>query len=332
MFDYWKSKLDYQSKIYYDKMLTAFRMQKERVECGEIAPERIEKIYSAILNDHPELFYLSYTPQIQQLTSIMSVTNSIKIRNIFDRKKIAYYNDGIQSVITSLDKELVSKVNEIDKELFICDYFIENTTYQINNIFNQNAATVLVEKQGQCSGIARAVKLLLNHYNIECIVIEGEGKDSTSGEKGPHAWNIVEIDGHYYHLDVTYMIGINRSKQKPFRYAYFNYSDDQISSDHLWDRSLVPQCKTEGKLPYIGDEADVFSYTHILSLYELKQALKAKINQGDKSFTFKSLIACRDTKELMLLVKSACQSVIDVLDITITLQISIQGDIVSLKW
>lgn len=334
MIEFWKNKLDSQSKKYYDKMLNAFHMQKESVDCGNLAPKKIFDTYSAILNDHPELFYLSYAPQIQQKISTFSVSNSININNIYDKNAIVHYTAEIQTIIKKLDSIVVTKGKERDIELAVCDYLIENVTYKINNKFNQNVAAVLVSKQGQCSGIAKATKLLLSHYDIECIVVEGEGKNEQTGEIGPHAWNIVKIDKNYHHLDVTYMIGSNVTKQKPYRYTYFNYSDNQISKDHFWNKSIVPCCNMGNGISQRDNrKVSDNKYMVISSLYEMKRNLKSKITQKENEFIFRSAIAgCYNAKDLFYLVQSSCQSVINAMEISFSISISIEGDIVLIRW
>ena len=66
--------------------------------------------------------------------------------------------------------------------------------------FNQNAGTCLVQNKAQCSGIARAIKYLCDYIGLWCIVITGDIDDKATHTVGPHAWNIVRIDGKYYHL------------------------------------------------------------------------------------------------------------------------------------
>lgn len=52
----------------------------------------------------------------------------------------------------------------------------------------------------------------------------------------PHAWNIVNIDGEPYQLDVTWDIGTDYQ-----RYDYFNLKDEWIEQDHKAD-CVLPVC------------------------------------------------------------------------------------------
>lgn len=48
---------------------------------------------------------------------------------------------------------------------------------------------------------------------------------------GAHAWNIVELDGEFYAMDVTWDDPIG-AKEGKFYYDYFNITDQKLSADH----------------------------------------------------------------------------------------------------
>lgn len=79
-----------------------------------------------------------------------------------------------------------------------------------------------------CDGYARSCKVLLDELGMECIVITGKG----NGEN--HAWNMVKINGAWYHMDVCW----NDSSWT--RQDYLLISDKDISSSHTWDTTEYP--------------------------------------------------------------------------------------------
>jgi len=55
-----------------------------------------------------------------------------------------------------------------------------------------------------------------------------------------HAWNIVNINQHFYHVDATWDAPINKNPEQLFHH-YFNVTDQEIAIDHQWQRD-VPSC------------------------------------------------------------------------------------------
>jgi len=53
-------------------------------------------------------------------------------------------------------------------------------------------------------------------------------------------WNVVRIEGKYYHLDATFDNSL--SKDEIIRYDYFNVSDEQIFRDHEPVIYKIPVC------------------------------------------------------------------------------------------
>lgn len=108
-------------------------------------------------------------------------------------------------------------------------------------IASHNIFGVFAHHRAQCEGIAKAVKVLLNAVDIKCIVVTGESVKN--GKRVPHAWNMVNIDGQPYHLDVTWDIGVIGSSFKRIPYDYFNLSDQLIAKEHKADTQL-PSCSS----------------------------------------------------------------------------------------
>ena len=109
-------------------------------------------------------------------------------------------------------------------------------------IASHNILGVFAYHKAQCEGIAKAMKVLLNAVDVKCIVVTGiAGKN---GNMRPHAWNLVNIDGDSYQLDVTWDMG--KSTGAEIAYNYFNLSDECIGKNHRADCKL-PECKSMEK-------------------------------------------------------------------------------------
>lgn len=73
-----------------------------------------------------------------------------------------------------------------------------------------------------CAGYTDIINAILNSVNIESFTVVCEG----------HIWNIVNVDGSYYHLDATY--SDTGSFTHTSRYRYFLVSDNFMQEEKRW--------------------------------------------------------------------------------------------------
>lgn len=145
---------------------------------------------------------------------------------------------------------LRQNISDYEKELIIHDYLIQNTEYSLTaNDLVRTGVGVLATGYGVCEGIAKAAKYLFDIAKIPCAIVSGTGCSSTSDDSyEPHAWNVVKIGDEWYHLDITFDLGVSGKSQ---RYDYFNLTDDEILRDH---RITVPcgvLCKDDSLNYYV---------------------------------------------------------------------------------
>lgn len=89
----------------------------------------------------------------------------------------------------------------------------------------------LVNRTSVCSGYALAYQHLMEDAGIPCEYVTG------MTTRGSHAWNIVQIDGEWYHVDVTWD-DPTPDRDGYVRYKYFLKSDKAMSRDHIsWEAS-----------------------------------------------------------------------------------------------
>lgn len=325
--EYWREKLNKTESELYGNMLSAFARGGERVPCGGLSSDAIQRAYVAVWHDHPELFRLPHDPSLTQTVGIFGRTTTLVIKKLFSEAQAKVMSRQIDDICDAVEKKAVGAKTDAEKARVVCEYLLDNTTYEINNAYNQNAATVLCDKRGQCSGIAKAAKLLLDRLGIEAIIVTGTATDAKTGGFGAHAWNIVKLDGEYCHMDVTFLIGSNMQKLKPYRFAYCCCSDAEISKDHAWERGSVPTCKglSEAAGAVRGEEVV------ISSLYELRSKLKSAVYENKHCFCFESRIKL-PAEKLLSSVQKCCSDVITSLGKGISMRIAVCGNDVTINW
>jgi hypothetical protein len=162
---------------------------------------------------------------------------------------------GIVQILYNIDFALLARCEEIladiirpnmrdaEKVRAVHDYLVlharyDHENYQNNTIPRESYTTraLLMNGVGVCSAYAGAANLLLNMAGVEAMQVSGQ-----AAGVGGHAWNLVRIDGVYYHLDVTWDDPVPDAEGY-VRYDYFAVSDETMARDHAWDRNRYPVC------------------------------------------------------------------------------------------
>lgn len=83
---------------------------------------------------------------------------------------------------------------------------------------------LLKQKRTICTGYAYLVKELANLADIECKVVQGYGRVSTTHIENlnlpNHSWNAVKLNGKWYLCDPTWASGVPDAKNKDFEFKY----------------------------------------------------------------------------------------------------------------
>ena len=150
------------------------------------------------------------------------------------RKQDAEEQAAADSAIASCVTDGMSDY-EIAKALH--DYLAVNNEYDMRyysgNIpaISYTAYGALVNRTSVCAGYALAYQHLMEDAGIPCEYVTGMTTN------GYHAWNIIQIDGEWYHVDVTWD-DPTPDREGYVRYDYFLKSDSAISRDHVsWEAS-----------------------------------------------------------------------------------------------
>ncbi len=195
----------------------------------QITSDQLKNVFSAVYNDHPELFWLETAYSCKYMSDGRCVEIDLKFN------RTAQNIDNARAVFEENAGQLVSEAQNLssdyEKEKYVHDKLIEKVSYHLGAEMNQSVYSALVNGQTVCAGYARAFQYLMQQLGIPCYYCTGY-----AGEE--HAWNIVALDDGYYNVDVTW------DDSDGGRYDYFNKTDMDYASSHVrQDLSVyLPPC------------------------------------------------------------------------------------------
>ncbi len=131
-------------------------------------------------------------------------------------------------------------LSEYQRALLACRYLMDNCRISENSQDN-TAYAALVNHYANSEGIAFAYVELCRQLNLECNIVYGQRYWED------YCWNIVNVDGNYYHVDATECI---RSASE----SAFLKNDEGFWGNYRWDVASYPKCT--GELSYQPEDQD----------------------------------------------------------------------------
>lgn len=124
-----------------------------------------------------------------------------------------------QMYIDSIAKKVAAIANtfqtDYDKAKAVYDFLIDNYNYDWS-LTKTKEYELFKTGEGVCTAYSLAYKDILQELNIPCLTV--------SSAEISHMWNVVQIDGDWYNVDVSWG-DIYTAEDESFRYDNFMKSD-----------------------------------------------------------------------------------------------------------
>lgn len=135
-----------------------------------------------------------------------------------------FINNELKRIVNNL---IDPKITDEEKVITINNYLIKIFKYDYS-LKSDNAYLALTTKSTICQGYAMVAYKMFNMVGIQSRIVSGTVKG-----RG-HAWNLVNINGNWYHLDITNNDNIIRDK-------YLLVSDKFLISEGFnWNNAKYP--------------------------------------------------------------------------------------------
>lgn len=252
-YKYYYTQLDNTEKNAYNAILEQIEMFPERIEVPVLTKEQLDEVYTALIYDDPQMFFLGSDCTIRQSKKrayfYPNYTMNAEDYSAMLRKCTVVAADILEEAATE-------KTN-FARERLVHDRLIANCKYNDSktNSYRGTIYGVLCGGSATCEGYAKTAKYILDMLNIPCYVVSGTSTPPGT-QSAAHMWNIVQIDGDFYHLDLTWDDPVMENGSNMIRYFYFNVTDSQIGKTHS-DFETVNAC-TATKCSYYVHERLLF--------------------------------------------------------------------------
>lgn len=216
----------FRSNTFDSHVLEQLNQQSDNIDvlAYQLTPADFSTMYWRLLNANPEMFFVSgaYSYYIQS-----GYVSSFLPQYIYEGSELeqmkAVYNSGINAIVN-----YASQANtKVGQMLRANDYMCANYQYDLSySIYSPEL--FFKHGTGVCQAYMLVYRAVLNRLGIENI--------SLTSDEINHTWNMVNLDGSWYHIDVTWNDPI---QDVPLRACHNNFllSDDGITETghYGWD-------------------------------------------------------------------------------------------------
>lgn len=240
--EYWHfSHLPDEEKCVYTEILYAMVSYQDDVVLSTKDDVTVAKCFQCVLNDHPEIFYVTGYHYTNYIVNNQIVKISLSVDRTMTEESRDICQAQIEKCVDSILSGLPGSSDDYDKVKYIYDYVIQHTEYDPESADNQNILSVFLNGKTVCQGYSKAMQMLLNKAGINATTVLG----MVNNER--HSWNLVEVNGLYYYLDATwgdssYYVYSDGSDTgiSEINYDYFLVTYDMLKQTHIIDNVIEP--------------------------------------------------------------------------------------------
>ena len=267
-----------------------------------------QKIVDYIQRDHPEIFWFQHGATYHFDTTT-HVVNRIELKYCMTQDEAKKRQEKIKVATKTFLAFVTDTMSDYEVALHIYENIITLVDYDTIGLGRQKGVTVsaevpddlrsiygvFVNKKAVCAGYAKAMQYLLNLCGIECTYVTSD----------THAWNLIKLEGDYYHLDVTWGDGSdtkeNKSRMEAINYDCFCITTAELArlESHTPEIGFpLPECKAT-KCNYHrrhGLYFDTYDFDRVRYIV----CESVKLNRLDVSFKFSSPEVFNEAKKQLL--------------------------------
>jgi len=226
-----------------ERMKDGFFAMEESIDISqyEITPEILGSLFSSIIKNEPYLFFvhrnLSYSYESDGFVL------SVKPKYTMSREEVA-------SAIAFCREKVLEMTNgacggEAERTLYLHDLICNRFEYD-DSLENDNIYDFFITGKGTCQGYTLAYMAVLRECGIESCF--------AASDTIAHIWNLVKIDGEWYHADLTWDDG-----ESVIRRHFLLSDTTALERGHRdWYSAKDISCVSDN---YLDADFDKLSYT-----------------------------------------------------------------------
>lgn len=235
--------LSEEEKHVYNEVLNTILEHTEKAEVSTLDIDVLERAYKAVCADYGGLFWMSGYVYTQYTKGGELTGMDFSPKYTMERDKRQQIQQQIDASVEELLAGISITDSDYEKAKYVFEILTQNVDYDSSVENNQNIISAFLNRATVCQGYASAAQYLLRLLGIESVIVTGQA----NGES--HAWNLINLDGEYYYMDVTWgnsrYLDHSSQTEKQVNYSYLAMTTDEIEKTHTFDNTFpLPKCSS----------------------------------------------------------------------------------------
>ena len=197
------------------------------VSSFNLTAETIRQPMTQFLLLHPDLFYVG-SQYSMSTNSSTGIVQRVALTYLNTASEVSAMRVTYNAVVNAIVSGIPEGASDFDKILYLHDYFVQHFCYDYAGLQAgtpiRDAYRFLTGGTGVCQAYALALMATARAAGLECLPVISEPIQ--------HAWNLVKIDGAWYHIDVTW--DDPGGDTVPVYPTYVSYSNFLLSDEALF--------------------------------------------------------------------------------------------------
>lgn len=207
----------------------------------------IDQVISEVLNENPRFFYVSFDDCEVDGTTVRSLIPIYEGSRDEIVQASNEYEQAVARALSSIDNSM----NAMEKACVLHDYLVTHCEYD-QSYQRYYAYDALVTGSAVCNGYTLAYLDLLQRAGVPCTTARSSAMN--------HIWNMVLIDGSWYHVDTTWDDPLDDAKSY-CGHSHFLASDSQLGKNHYdWTSSYSATNTRFDNAEWKSSESMIYKY------------------------------------------------------------------------
>ena len=228
---YGYNSLENDEKYIYQKIYEAAKNFKPTVNFGSqnLTNSKVQKILFCVNYDNPLMFQLPLVSLNCKGTN--DNITALTLTFDFTESEVKYFEYETKKRVDEILSKADGSYTLMDYLVTVRDEILYNCVYSdtMDKRGDYEAFGVLTDNVGVCESYSRAFQYICQRIGVENLLIVGESQGIG------HMWNMISIDGEWYHNDLTWDDGENPDE---VYYGYFNFNDKMMEAEN--ERFVYP--------------------------------------------------------------------------------------------